>query len=129
MAVSKYQSVTGKEIRVHVGQTGQKFSAEIGLTAFTLSGQTRQEFAFKAPDGTITRKAATEVGAPNGTSTDFTDKFGNVTSLNVQLKYTVDDAALFSAAGVWSVWIEVDKPGEVSFGTPTELTVFSVGSS
>lgn len=129
MAVSKYQSVTGKEIRVHVGQTGQKFSAEIGLTAFTLSGQTRQEFAFKDPSGTITRKAATEVGAPNGTSTNFTDKFGNVTALNVQLEYTVDDAALFSTAGVWSVWVEVDKTGEVSFGTATGFTVFAVGAS
>ena len=129
MAVDTFKTVSGKEIRVHVGQTGQKFSAEIGRTAFTLSGQTRQEFAFKAPDGTITRKAATEVGAPSGTSTNFTDEFGNVTTLTVQLEYTVDDAALFSTAGLWSVWVEVDKTGEVSFGTATGFTVFAVGAS
>ena len=105
-----------------------RFSAEIGRTAFTLSGQTRQEFAFKNPSGGITRKAATEVGAPSGTSRNFTDKFGNVTALLTQLEYTVDSTALFSAAGVWSVWIEVDQPNKALFGTATEFTVHAIGS-
>ncbi len=128
MAVDTFQTVAGKELRVHVGQVGQKFSAEIGRTAFNLAGNTRKEFAFKAPSGTITRKAALEVGAPSGTSTNFTDEFGNVTALLVQLSYLVDDAALFSAAGVWSVWVEADHANYNHFGTATELTVYAVGA-
>lgn len=127
MTVDLFKTVTGAQLRIHVGQIGQKFQAELGSSAFSLSSSTRKEFAFKNPAGTIVRKTATEVNAPSGTNRTFTDEFGVDTTLLIQLEYTVDVSTLFATAGVWSVWIEVEAPTFTHYGTATEFTVFSVG--
>ena len=129
MTVDLFNTISGAELRIHVGQIGQKFQAEISSSAFTLTAATRKEFAFKNPAGTIVRKTATEVNAPSGTSRTFTDEFGVDTTLLIQLEYTVDVSTLFATAGVWSVWIEVEAPLYTHYGTTTEFTVFSVGGA
>ena len=127
MAVDLFMTVTGKERIVHVGQIGQRFQAEIGSETFNLSTATRLEFAFKSPAGVITRKTATEVNAPSGENRSFTDEFGDVTSLLIQLEYTVTESTLFSSAGVWTRWVEIESPTFNHYGKATEFTVFSLG--
>lgn len=129
MSVRIYGTVSGKEIKVHVGQTGQNWNAELGRASFDLSLATRTEFKFKAPSGTIKTKSATIVNPPDGESRTFTDKFGNKTSLLVQMEYKVDDAALFDEAGRWSVWIEVEGPDYDHPGASMEFTVFARGAA
>lgn len=131
MSVDLYQTVTGKELQVHVGQVGQRFSFEIGPSTdpFNMDAATRKEIRFKSPVGVITSKAATEVNAPTGSSRSFLDEFGNSTTLNVQLEYTVDDSTLFATAGVWSCWVEVESSTYAHIGTAMEFSVFAAGAA
>lgn len=131
MSVDIYKTVSGKERRIYVGQVGQRFNFELGPSTapFNMGAATRKEIRFKDPAGVIISKTATEVNAPNGSSRSFLDEFGNSESLNVQLEYTVDTSTLFSVAGVWSCWVEVDSATYNQIGTATEFTVFAVGAA
>lgn len=129
--VTRYVALTGQEQKTHVGQTGQRFAAEIRPAAdpFTLAGATRMEFVFKSPSGVETAKTATEVGAPSGTTEIHQDEFGNDVSFNIQLEHTIDDANLFDEAGVWTFRVEVDGAGsEKHIGAATEFTVYAKGA-
>lgn len=127
MTVDLFQTVTGKEQGVHVGQIGQRFQAEIATDTFNLSTATRLEFAFKSPADVITRKTAVEVNAPSGENRSFIDEFGDVTNLLVQLEYTVTESTLFSTAGIWTRWVEIESVSFTHYGKATEFTVLSVG--
>lgn len=129
MTVKLYNTVSGAEIRTFVGQTGQIFQAEIGRTAFDLTGATRKQFKFQRPAGTVKTVTATEVSPPDGESRVIVDELGNATTLLVQLEYTVTDPNLFDVSGTWRRWVEVESPTYKHFGAVTEFVVFDVGAA
>ena len=126
--------ISGMERKSYIGQTGQRFSYEIDSTPFDLSLVTEVTVRFQPPAGAaikdkVIADGVTVVEPPE--SRNFEDDLGNTFTLaNVQVEYTVDDAALFDVAGTWRTWVEVLRTGTYDHvGKATEFEVLARGQA
>lgn len=126
MSVDTYQTVTGKEIRIHVGQSGQRISLAIGRSAVDLTGHTRLEIGTKSPNGTVAYLTASEISPAENRS--MKDKYGNTTTELCQVEYTTVGTE-FTLAGEWTMWAEYDIAGDTHIGAAFPFTVVAVGAT